>query len=963
MLIVLAALIPSGLSARDFTYTYEGQTITYTVIDEESRTCATKAGDYDSESNTYVPGNNVSGHLILPTSPIDGGKEYSLTKIGRLSFLECEDLLSVRIPESVSGIGDCAFEGCKHLTSINIPKLVTAIANLTFKGCNDITSIEIPENLRSIGNSAFWDCFSLSTINIPNSVETIESCAFRGCSSLKSINIPDKITRIEDYLFYGCSGLKSISLPDSITSIGELAFFLCSGLEKFHFPKSLTTIWYGAFLHCSGLTELEIPETISFIGNSAFAECENIKTITFPNSITTISGGLLHGCSNLSSINLPKSIQSIEQSAFSECVSLESITLPDSVTTIGERAFEGCTALTSIVIPESVNELGMGALFNTSNLKYVFFKGKQNPAEKLSISYDFDIIPRDIKIYVPGEALDKYSDLSRVGKLYATITSMSIEKTQIVVNTGSPASVPIITYPTVNTDPDYYILYSTDGIVKSSVSMGKLNVNGLKKGNVDLTVISDQPGVESLTISVQVIDGLSGNDIIVKKDPIYVNYGHQMQLNHFIDAGDIQGIASTDWQNYKPSCDNSGVVCGDNYFSIGSSVKDPVTISYTNKEFPDIKFDITVIGKNFTGNLFHEISVYIGQPKPIIIPADYMPLSEFKSIELISDNGEDLSELLNLDVNLEDNAITMTGIKTGNVRIKFTRRYNTGYELPSISVLEMPSLDNFQVLKPNLEIPIGNFVYLSDLVEKGYVEGIPSDYTNYTIESSDRNIAQSDKAGRFIFSKAGTVILTFTHKDFPEISFPIEATARYTCPSRYIQSNLRTLYIGTSQTFIIPDDYLPLSDFDLSIYDSTNSPDAKFEYVVNGNEITITGLRTGSACLQFDYKEVGVVQVLISVVAKPSGNDVKVLKPDIVVPTGFSVYPVYALLNGGVVEGLTGSNGDYKVESSNSSIVTCDSNNGYFRFNSPGTTTITFTNKSVPEETFSIDVTAKKPLQ
>ena len=50
--VYLSTLMP--LHARDFTYTYEGQTITYTVLDEEAKTCATKAGGYDEIEDKYV---------------------------------------------------------------------------------------------------------------------------------------------------------------------------------------------------------------------------------------------------------------------------------------------------------------------------------------------------------------------------------------------------------------------------------------------------------------------------------------------------------------------------------------------------------------------------------------------------------------------------------------------------------------------------------------------------------------------------------------------------------------------------------------------------------------------------------------------------------------------------------------------------------------------------------------------
>ena len=42
--LLVMLLIPLGALARDFSYTYEGQTLIYTVIDEAAKTCTTKEG-------------------------------------------------------------------------------------------------------------------------------------------------------------------------------------------------------------------------------------------------------------------------------------------------------------------------------------------------------------------------------------------------------------------------------------------------------------------------------------------------------------------------------------------------------------------------------------------------------------------------------------------------------------------------------------------------------------------------------------------------------------------------------------------------------------------------------------------------------------------------------------------------------------------------------------------------------
>ena len=108
--LLLTAVLFALLSvARDFEY--EG--LTYTVLDEDARTCETKA----SESWTS-PGNQVEGDLVLPSTVYDGEIEYSVTEISRGAFYGCSGLISVKIPSSVSIISGGAFMDCSGVTSV-----------------------------------------------------------------------------------------------------------------------------------------------------------------------------------------------------------------------------------------------------------------------------------------------------------------------------------------------------------------------------------------------------------------------------------------------------------------------------------------------------------------------------------------------------------------------------------------------------------------------------------------------------------------------------------------------------------------------------------------------------------------------------------------------------------------------------------------------------------------------------
>ena len=228
-LFIFTLLSKAQLSSRNFEYTYEGQTLTYTVIDEKNKTVKTKEG-YTREDNGMshgIPGNFVTGDLILPSKVLDGDVEYALTEISDLAFF-CLNLTSVVIPNSVTFIGNMAFRGCSSLTSIEIPNSVQTISDYAFDGCS-VTSVKIPNSVTSIGDYAFYGC-RLNSVEIPNSVQIIGDYAFSTCPGLTSVIIGNSVQTIGQSAFYNCIGLTSVEIGNSVHTIGESAFSSCSCL-------------------------------------------------------------------------------------------------------------------------------------------------------------------------------------------------------------------------------------------------------------------------------------------------------------------------------------------------------------------------------------------------------------------------------------------------------------------------------------------------------------------------------------------------------------------------------------------------------------------------------------------------------------------------------------------------------------------------------------------------------------
>ncbi len=223
--IALLAAVPPAI-ARDFTYEYAGQTLTYTVLSEEDKTCETKQG-----ANNYS-GNYVRGEVIIPECVFDGADTYTVTTIGENSFYHQTGLTSVKIPNTVITIGSNAFYRCEDLTSIEIPSSVTIIGDKAFTSCTGLTSIEIHNSVTTIGSFAFWNCKALTSIEIPSSVTTIGERAFAECYGLTSIEIPSSVTSIGSSAFQSCTSLSSVIYNCDVTGNN---LFLNSPVRDFTF--------------------------------------------------------------------------------------------------------------------------------------------------------------------------------------------------------------------------------------------------------------------------------------------------------------------------------------------------------------------------------------------------------------------------------------------------------------------------------------------------------------------------------------------------------------------------------------------------------------------------------------------------------------------------------------------------------------------------------------------------------
>ncbi len=225
--------------------------------------------------------------------------------IAESAFKNCDTLISVTIPDSVTIICGSAFSGCKSLKSVTIPDSVTIISGSAFSGCNSLKSVTIPDSVIEIGTDAFKDTLLLNnqTSNVKYVGKWAVSCAGKENSSWggekstdsnQTTNDTDNVNMavtikagtvgIADAAFYNCKSLSSVEIPVGVKYIGGRAFSYCSSLASIHLPDGVASIADRAFYYCSSLTSITIPDSVTCIGNIAFEYCSNLKDVYYPGS-------------------------------------------------------------------------------------------------------------------------------------------------------------------------------------------------------------------------------------------------------------------------------------------------------------------------------------------------------------------------------------------------------------------------------------------------------------------------------------------------------------------------------------------------------------------------------------------------------------------------------------------------------------------------------------------------------
>lgn len=359
MYIILAICI-LGLSNRTIAFDFSatcptGQMLYYNIIDQDNHFVALTYPGEDSIS-PYYPFEMPTGNIVLPTSVLHDGINYSVTEIGDYALATCFGLTGeLIIPSTITRIGVGCFLGCEGFTgALVIPESVTIIDDEAFMSCSGFNGdLTIGNNVVSIGNLAFAWCGFTGTLTIGESVSQFGANPFLWCTNISRI----------DYNAKNNTSINSNQLP-----FNNMGTFDCInlGVNVEHLCDGHITTFSGCVCDTFNFNAKNLQFNSSY---QCPIKCQ-ISVLNICDSVTTIPQYLFYRV-EANEINIGNSVITIEDNAFAYS-DITSVTFGNSLQSIGFGSFESCSFLEGVVFPESLQEIQTGA-FRYSGVTYAIF--------------------------------------------------------------------------------------------------------------------------------------------------------------------------------------------------------------------------------------------------------------------------------------------------------------------------------------------------------------------------------------------------------------------------------------------------------------------------------------------------------------------------------------------------------------------------------------------------------------
>ena len=150
-----------------YAYDVELDGIYYRVVGTRMAVVTHRGSGVVPEPNSYA------GEVVVPEHITYNGRTYEVRSVAQNAFADCEELVSVQLPSTLTAVSSCAFLGCPKLKEVFVPQSVQAISSCAFTGCTSLKSMILPRKAEFVDTLTFYCCASLTSLILPHRIQTV----------------------------------------------------------------------------------------------------------------------------------------------------------------------------------------------------------------------------------------------------------------------------------------------------------------------------------------------------------------------------------------------------------------------------------------------------------------------------------------------------------------------------------------------------------------------------------------------------------------------------------------------------------------------------------------------------------------------------------------------------------------------------------------------------------------------
>ena len=324
--LLIALLLAAFAPIFAFEYTYEGNTLEYTILSDN--TVSVKHGTAKLKGIVKVP-----AQVVDPNTDIS----YNVTKVDDEGFRHdaTHVYTSIELPEGLLEIGGKAFVHCTNIVgAVILPSTLTTIGSRAFYNCQNITNLVITSpNPPLLVSRYVTPEDTTNDLDWFEGVDLITVPANQGVAYRKDVNGKSLSNNVINWVNHVAPNNVIIEPNEFLVNDGELNLYyridndkaIISGIKTngkdlfaLNIPANvkINGVSYpvkevadSAFLNDNHFTSLQLPDGLTCIGMKAFAKAASLSgNIVIPKSVNDIRGYAFYGSNKVSNFYLKPSI-------------------------------------------------------------------------------------------------------------------------------------------------------------------------------------------------------------------------------------------------------------------------------------------------------------------------------------------------------------------------------------------------------------------------------------------------------------------------------------------------------------------------------------------------------------------------------------------------------------------------------------------------------------------------------